>query len=67
MKIETSCANCRKLQLEIEALNNLCLKLANRNDRLESMRDALRQAAVGELCGIEIGEPENFTGVEERE
>jgi hypothetical protein len=38
-----------------------------RNDKLESMREALRQAAIGELCGIEIGEPADLTGLEERE
>jgi len=61
------CLQCQAYERQIAVLDNLNLRLAMRNDKLESMREALRQAAIGELCGIEIGEPADLTGLEERE
>ena len=61
------CLQCQAYEREISVLNNLNLKLAVRNDKLESMRDALRQASIGELCGIECSDPVDLTGLEERE
>ena len=48
-------------------LDNLNLRLAIRNDKLEARMEGLRMAALGELCGIEISDPVDLTGLEERE
>ena len=61
------CPQCWAYERQLAVLDNLNLRLAIRNDKLESMREALRQAASGELCGIEISDPVDLTGLEERE
>ena len=61
------CPQCWAYERQLAVLDNLNLRLAIRNDKLESMREALRQAAIGELCGIEISDPVDLTGLEERE
>ena len=63
----TDCLQCQAYERQLAVLDNLNFRLALRNDKLEAMREALRHAAIGELCGIEIGEPADLTGLEERE
>ena len=67
IKYPPPCFQCQAYEREISVLNNLNLKLAVRNDKLETMREALREASLGELCGIECADPTDLTGLEERE
>jgi len=62
-----NCINCQSLAQEIVVLNNLLVKFMTRNERLETRFEALRQTAIGELCGIEIADPVDMAGLEERE
>jgi hypothetical protein len=52
---------------EILSLNNLLQKFVTKCEKEAVQREALRQAAFGELCGIELGDPIDFSGLEERE
>jgi hypothetical protein len=61
------CPHCHAYERQLAVLDNLNLRLAIRNDKLEARMEALRQAAIGELCGIEISDPIDLTGLEERE
>ena len=62
-----ACLQCQAYERQIAVLDNLNLRLAVRNDKLEARLDGLRMAAIGELCGIEISDPVDLTGLEERE
>jgi len=63
----TDCPQCQAYERQIAVLDNLNLRLAIRNDKLEAKMEGLRMAAFGELCGIEISDPVDLTGLEERE
>ena len=63
----TDCPQCQAYERQLAVLDNLNLRLAIRNDRLEARLEGLRLSALGELCGIEISDPVDLTGLEERE
>jgi hypothetical protein len=63
-----------ELEAKIEELTSILeherrihLKIATQADRMHLQLQAIREAALDELCGITAVGPENLTGIEERE
>ena len=59
----------RRIELEriIEEERKVHLKIALHADRLHIQLQAIREAAIGELCGLIADGPENLEGLSERE
>ena len=59
----------RRVELEriLDAERKIHLRIAIHADRLHLQLQAIRDAALGELCGIVADGPENLNGLQERE
>ena len=59
----------RRMELEriLDAERKIHLRIAIHADKLHMQLQAIRDAALGELCGIVADGPENLTGLQERE
>lgn len=60
-------ANIRELEATLLAERNVSIRIATHADRLHLQLQAIREAAIGELCGIIADGPEDLTGLQERE
>jgi hypothetical protein len=59
----------RRVELEriLDAERKIHIRIAIHADKLHMQLQAIRDAALGELCGIVADGPENLTGLQERE
>jgi hypothetical protein len=59
----------RRVELEriLDAERKIHLRIAIHADKLHMQLQAIRDAALGELCGIVADGPENLNGLQERE
>jgi hypothetical protein len=59
----------RRVELEkiLEEERKIHFRIAIHADKLHMQLQAIRDAALGELCGIVADGPENLTGLQERE
>ena len=60
-------AKIRELEATLLSERNVSLRIATHADRLHFQLQAIREAAIGELCGLIADGPENLTGLQERE
>ena len=60
-------AKVDELTLTLEHERKIHLKVALNADRSYMQLQAIREAAIGELCGITADGPENLEGLQERE
>lgn len=60
-------AKIRELEATLLAERNVSIRIATHADRLHLQLQAIREAAIDELCGITADGPENLNGLTERE
>ena len=57
----------KELEVTLEHERLIHIKIAIHADRLYMQLQAIKEAAIGELCGITADGPEDLTGLQERE
>jgi len=66
-KINGLHAQIRELEATLLQERNVSIRIATHADRLHLQLQAIREAAIGELCSITADGPEELTGLQERE
>jgi len=66
-KVQQLQAKVDELTVTLEHERKIHLKVAFHADRLHLQLQAIREAAIGELCGLIADGPENLEGLQERE
>jgi hypothetical protein len=60
-------AKIRELEATLLQERNVSVRIATHADKLHLQLQAIREAAIGELCSITADGPENLEGLQERE
>jgi hypothetical protein len=64
---QNECQRRKEVEQILEEERKVHLKIAMHADRLHLQLQAIREAALGELCGIMAEGPENLEGLQEVE
>jgi len=67
MTIQEAEHRIKELEVTLEHERLIHIKIAITADRLYMQLQAIREAAIGELCSITADGPENLEGLQERE
>jgi hypothetical protein len=67
MSIQELELKIKELEVTLEHERLIHIKIAIHADRLHMQLQAIKEAAIGELCGITADGPEDLTGLQERE